>query len=150
MSCLGEILVIDITCLGEIFGPVLSSNLLVMLREISTTPNLFFSPLQRQAERIKREKAQSRRGDDIDPQVQPEAIVPVSRFHGSRLASGPSPSPYQDGQSTGPNSKHSRESNGKGSSRPPKVSRSSSASTVGAAIVEAENSLETDVCFPLS
>lgn len=36
-----------------------------------------------------------KRGDDIDPQVRPDFIVPVSRFQGSRLASGALPSPYQ-------------------------------------------------------
>ncbi|RVX03361.1 5'-3' exoribonuclease 3 [Vitis vinifera] len=53
--------------------------------------------IARQAERIKREKAQARRGDDADPQVKPEFLVPVSR------------------------------------------------ATVGAAIVEAENDLETEL-----
>lgn len=37
---------------------------------------------------MKREKAQTRRGDDAEPQVKPESLVPVSRYHGSRLASG--------------------------------------------------------------
>ncbi|PON70753.1 5'-3' exoribonuclease [Parasponia andersonii] len=119
---------------------------------------------QRQAERIKREKGQARRGDDAAPQVQPESLVPVARFHGSRLASGPSPSPYQQsgsgyssrsstavqvGQATTGISQleirsKSLESNGKGTSRAGKVARSSSAATVGAAIVEAENSLEAE------
>ncbi|XP_058225451.1 5'-3' exoribonuclease 3-like isoform X1 [Rhododendron vialii] len=86
---------------------------------------------QRQAERIKRDKAQSKRGDDAEPQVKPESLVPVTRFHGSRLASGPSHSPYQQ----------------KGSeSRARKGARSSSGASVGAAIVEAENSLETEIC----
>lgn len=86
---------------------------------------------QRQAERIKRDKAQKRR-EDVDPQVNPESLVPVGRFHGSRLASGPSPSPYQQtGQAT--------------SARPHKVARSSSGASIGAAIVEAENVLETDI-----
>ncbi|CAN4122961.1 unnamed protein product [Withania somnifera] len=52
---------------------------------------------QRQSERIKRERAQSKRGDDAAPQAEPESLVPVARFGGSRLASGPSPSPYQRG-----------------------------------------------------
>ena len=39
------------------------------------------------------------------------------------------------------------ESNGEGTSRAGKVARTSSAATVGAAIVDAENSLEAGVCF---
>ncbi|KAI3824363.1 hypothetical protein L1987_05821 [Smallanthus sonchifolius] len=90
---------------------------------------------QRQAERVKRDKAQAKsrsmRGDDAGPQMEPESLVAVGRFQGSRLASGPSPSPYQS----------------KGAlshSRPKKVALMSSGSTVGAAIVEAESSLERD------
>ncbi|XP_007017772.2 PREDICTED: 5'-3' exoribonuclease 3 isoform X1 [Theobroma cacao] len=90
---------------------------------------------QRQAERIKREKAQARRGDDVEPQIQPDSLVPVARFHGSRLASGPSPAPFQQ----------TMESNGNGSSgQPHKVRRLSSGATIGAAIVEAEDSIETE------
>ncbi|KDP36941.1 hypothetical protein JCGZ_08232 [Jatropha curcas] len=92
---------------------------------------------QRQSERIKREKAQARRGDDAEPQFKPESLVPVARFHGSRLASAPSPSPFQ----------HSLESSsdGKGSFVwAKKVARTSSSASVGAAIVEAENSLEIE------
>lgn len=123
---------------------------------------------QRQAERMKREKAQTRRGDDAEPQVKPESLVPVSRYHGSRLASGPSPSPYQH---TGANNhtvspvstkreyqvgqanmnllvlatKQSEASKSKESSiMSRKVARLSSGSTIGAAIVEAENSLEIE------
>lgn len=76
-----------------------------------------------------------RRGDDARPEVQPDSLVAVSRFHGSRLASGHSPSPYQQ--------------SGKfnGQANPRKVARLSlEGSTIGAAIVEAENSLEGDVC----
>ncbi|PRQ27182.1 putative transcription factor interactor and regulator CCHC(Zn) family [Rosa chinensis] len=83
----------------------------------------------KQAERIKRQKAQARRGDDAEPQVQPDSLVAVNRFHGSRLASGPSPVPFHQ--------------SGSGRGNPRKVARlSSEASTVGAAIVEAENILE--------
>ncbi|XP_062095563.1 5'-3' exoribonuclease 3-like isoform X2 [Humulus lupulus] len=100
---------------------------------------------QRQADRIKREKGQLRRGDDAQPQVQPESLVPVSRFHGSRLASGPSPSPYQEsGSGYSSKSRQVMDLSGKGSSQAGKVARSSSAATVGAAIVEAENNLEAD------
>lgn len=95
--------------------------------------------IQRQAERIKREKSQARRLNDSEPRIQPENIVPVSRYHGSRLASGPSPSPYQQ--------RGKSDSSGS-SARPNKVRRLSSGSSIGAAIVEAENSLETEVCFP--
>ncbi|KAJ6684778.1 5'-3' EXORIBONUCLEASE [Salix purpurea] len=95
---------------------------------------------QRQAERIKREKAQARRGDDVEPQNQPESLVAVARFHGSRLASIPTPSPYQDHRT------HSQTSDGKGSSvQRHKVARFSSTANIGAAIVEAENSLEIEV-----
>ncbi|KDP25015.1 hypothetical protein JCGZ_23998 [Jatropha curcas] len=93
---------------------------------------------QRQAERIKREKAQARRGDNAEPQFKSESLVPVAQFHGSRLASAPSPSPFQ----------HSLESSsgGKGSSdRASKVARMSSSASVGVAIVEAGNSLEIEV-----
>ncbi|KAM1012341.1 hypothetical protein ACFX13_043211 [Malus domestica] len=88
---------------------------------------------QRQADRIKRDKRQLRRGDDAAPQVQPDSLVPVSRFQGSRLASGHTASPYQQ----------SGKSNDQGNPR--KVARlSSEMSTVGAAIVEAEDNLELD------
>ncbi|KAJ0946584.1 putative 5'-3' exoribonuclease, xrn1, helical domain-containing protein [Helianthus annuus] len=83
---------------------------------------------ERQAERIKRDKAQKTRGDDARPELEPESLVAVGRFHGSQLASGPSPSPYQS----------------KGDSRAQKLARRSSGSTVGAAIIEAESSLERD------
>ncbi|KAM7518175.1 hypothetical protein LguiB_017137 [Lonicera macranthoides] len=89
---------------------------------------------QRQAERVKRDKAQAKRGDDAEPHATPESLVPVARFHGSRLASGPSPSPYnQEGSKETHNRAH-------------KVARLSSGATVGAAIVEAENSLRSEVC----
>ncbi|XP_052140787.1 5'-3' exoribonuclease 3 [Oryza glaberrima] len=90
---------------------------------------------QRQAERIKREKAQAKRGDDLDPHVRDDLIVPVARFQGSRLASGPAPSPYgQNG---------SDKNNGGKNSRARKAARvSSSGSSIAAAIVEAENDLE--------
>ncbi|XWS14476.1 hypothetical protein CRYUN_Cryun35bG0012800 [Craigia yunnanensis] len=91
---------------------------------------------QRQAGRIKHEKALARRGDDAESQVQPDSLVPVARFHGSRLASGPSPVPFQQ----------TMESNDNGSSgRPHKVRCLSSGATIGAAIVKAEDSIETDV-----
>ncbi|KAK9740349.1 hypothetical protein RND81_03G028400 [Saponaria officinalis] len=88
---------------------------------------------QRQADRIKREKGQTRRGDDAQPQHVPESLVPVSRFHGSRLASAPSPSPFQEGQNGSADN-----------SNPHKVPRFSSSATIGAAIVEAEDSLEKE------
>lgn len=125
---------------------------------------------QRQAERIKREKAQTRRGDDAEPQAQPDLLVPISRFDGSRLASGPRPSPYQQsgsgyssksstslrkesqvGQATTDLSelkiKNNQSWESNGTQRASKVARLSSSATVGAAIVEAENSLEIDVRF---
>ncbi|XP_028784662.1 5'-3' exoribonuclease 3 isoform X2 [Neltuma alba] len=117
---------------------------------------------QRQAERIKRDKAHARRGDDIEPQVLPESLVPVSRFHGSRLVSSPAPPYQQSGQSNGLKSARNHvgqatkefsnleihktyHSNIEASERPPKVARLSSGATIGAAIVEAESSLEIDV-----
>ncbi|XP_063949470.1 5'-3' exoribonuclease 3 [Daucus carota subsp. sativus] len=84
---------------------------------------------QRQAERVKRDKAQLKRGDDAEPQIKPD-MVPVARFHGSRLASGHAPSPYQHTQSA--------------NQRAPKVARLSSEATIGAALVEAENNLENE------
>ncbi|GJN09426.1 hypothetical protein PR202_ga27432 [Eleusine coracana subsp. coracana] len=86
---------------------------------------------QRQAERIKREKAQAKRGDDLDPHVRDDLIVPVAQFQGSRLASGAVPSPFENGS-------HRKEKNR--AQKAPRVS--SSGSTVAAAIVEAEKDLE--------
>ncbi|XP_038704868.1 5'-3' exoribonuclease 3-like isoform X2 [Tripterygium wilfordii] len=107
---------------------------------------------QRQSERIKREKAQARRGDDAEPQFQPESLVPVARFHGSRLAFGPSPSPYkQTGSNSTSESLNFEQKIGQvrmGSSdhtRAHKVARFSSGATVGAVVVEAENILEIEV-----
>uniref|UniRef100_A0A0D9V8E9 5'-3' exoribonuclease n=1 Tax=Leersia perrieri TaxID=77586 RepID=A0A0D9V8E9_9ORYZ len=92
---------------------------------------------QRQAERIKREKAQAKRGDDLDPHVRDDLIVPVARFQGSRLASGPVPAPYeQNGSDKKNRGNHSRAQ---------KAARvSSSGSSIAAAIVEAENDLEAE------
>lgn len=95
---------------------------------------------QRTVERIKRQKSQARRGDDVGPQVQPESLVAVSKFHGSRLASAPTPAPFQQ---SGPTSV--RKGNKEVFERPSKVSKLSSGATAAAAIVEAENSLEIDV-----
>ncbi|KFK41999.1 hypothetical protein AALP_AA2G199000 [Arabis alpina] len=85
---------------------------------------------QRQAERIKRDKAHPRRMDDAAPTVQPD-LVPVAKFSGSRLASAPTPSPYQS-------------SDGRSGPPPQKARRKSSGSSIGAAIVDVENSLEAD------
>lgn len=103
---------------------------------------------QRQAERIKRDKAQRRRGDDAAPQTEPDTLVAVSRFEGSRLASGPTPSPYQH-ESSGRKRKWISDSS-MPSNGAHKFARTSSAATVGAAIVEAEYDLETEVGFCLS
>ncbi|XP_061375359.1 5'-3' exoribonuclease 3 isoform X2 [Gastrolobium bilobum] len=101
---------------------------------------------QRQAERRKREKAQARRGDDAEPQLQPESLVAVSRFQGSRLASAPTPSPFQQSGRYDPLvSSSARKDNKDAFERPPKVARISSGATVAAAIVEAENNLEIEV-----
>ncbi|KAK6939362.1 Xrn1, helical domain [Dillenia turbinata] len=109
---------------------------------------------QRQAERIKREKAQARRGDDAEPKVKPDSLVPVARFHGSRLASAPAPSPYQNAGSTNGfasstfdvrSQKSERSDSRRASFRAQKVAHVSSGASIGAAIVEAENSLEIEV-----
>ncbi|XP_055811558.1 5'-3' exoribonuclease 3-like isoform X1 [Solanum dulcamara] len=130
---------------------------------------------QKQSERIKREKAQAKRGDDFAPQAEPESLVPVARFHGSRLASGPSPSPYQQGgaskscrpdqlgqttsslsildikteqSDTSDDKKTARARKNKKKRdvvRAKKIARLSSVATIGAAIVEAENDLEIEV-----
>ncbi|XP_015073779.1 5'-3' exoribonuclease 3 isoform X1 [Solanum pennellii] len=125
---------------------------------------------QRQSERIKREKAQLKRGDDSAPRAEPESLVPVARFSGSRLASGPSPSPYQQGatarrpqqggtvrrpqlqQGTSslsvldfPNEYYEPVDDTRSIFRTKKAARLSSDATIGAAIVEAEDSLETEV-----
>ncbi|CAA0841185.1 5-3 exoribonuclease 3 [Striga hermonthica] len=118
---------------------------------------------QRQAERIKRDKSQAKRGDDSEPVNRPESLVPVARFHGSRLASGPSPSPYQHkgpstsrrhdqlGQATSSLSvldikckRSGAIENEKTYSRASKVARLEGGATIGAAIVEAENDLENE------
>ncbi|KAJ8539575.1 hypothetical protein K7X08_013827 [Anisodus acutangulus] len=120
---------------------------------------------QRQSERIKREKAQEKRGDDSAPQAEPESLVPVAGFHGSRLASGAPKScrPDQLGQTTSSLSildiknEQSDTSDDKKTARArknrrkravvraQKMSRLSSEATIGAAIVEAENNLEIEV-----
>uniref|UniRef100_A0A8I6W9T5 5'-3' exoribonuclease n=1 Tax=Hordeum vulgare subsp. vulgare TaxID=112509 RepID=A0A8I6W9T5_HORVV len=89
---------------------------------------------QRQAERIKRDKAQAKRGDDLDPHVRSDLIVPVARFQGSRLASGAMASPYEH---NGPH-KDSAEK----SVRAKRSRISSSDSSLSAAVVEAEISVE--------
>ncbi|XP_068646686.1 5'-3' exoribonuclease 3 isoform X2 [Aristolochia californica] len=102
---------------------------------------------QRQAERIKREKGQTRRGDDAEPLSRPD-LVPVARFHGSRLASAPTPSPYQQMRTNdGRDSSMTATANGKASHvRAHKVARvSTQGATIGAAIVEAENTLEGEM-----
>ncbi|WVY88993.1 hypothetical protein V8G54_037962 (chloroplast) [Vigna mungo] len=100
---------------------------------------------QRQTERIKREKAQAKRGDDTEPQFQPESLVAVSRFHGSRLASAPTPSPFQqsghyNSQVSSSIKKHNKET----TERPHKVARLSSGASLATAIVEAESSVEIE------
>ncbi|KAI8549517.1 hypothetical protein RHMOL_Rhmol06G0030900 [Rhododendron molle] len=126
---------------------------------------------QKQAERIKKEKAQTKRGDDTEPQVKPDSIVPVGRYHASRLASASAPSPYQHkgfGYSTASTSSVRNENllgqvtmdvsvldicNKKPETsddkqtyfRARKSARLASGATVGAAVVEAENSLEIEI-----
>ncbi|XP_077219682.1 5'-3' exoribonuclease 3 [Tasmannia lanceolata] len=115
-----------------------------------------------QAERRKRDRAQSRKGDDAEPQLKPELLAPVARYHGSRLASGPSPSPFQSSISVGKGhqkgqnatapsvnikTEQSATSDGKGiPRRTQKIACvATGGATLGAAIVEAENSLEIEI-----
>ncbi|KAJ8561331.1 hypothetical protein K7X08_027521 [Anisodus acutangulus] len=130
---------------------------------------------QRQSERIKREKAQAKRGDDSAPQAEPESLVPVAGFHGSRLTSGPSPSPYQqagapkscrpdqlaqttsslsfldmkneqcDASDDKKTARARKNKRKRALVRARKIARLSSEATIGAAIVEAENNLEIEV-----
>ncbi|KAL8141418.1 hypothetical protein V2J09_007439 [Rumex salicifolius] len=90
---------------------------------------------QRQAERIRRGKGQ-KRGDEMKPQLEPDSLVPVSGFHGSRLASASLPSPFQKTEAA-----HHLDS----SKRPQKVARLLSSASVGAAIVDAEQCLEMEM-----
>ncbi|XP_022951439.1 5'-3' exoribonuclease 3-like [Cucurbita moschata] len=109
---------------------------------------------QKQADRIKREKGQTRRGDDAEPQVQP-SLVPVARFRESRLASGPCPSPYEQSgfgkaASKLPGLKNKNKQSLESDDSGPyvhrnKVARPSSGASIGSAIVEAENTLEIDI-----
>ncbi|CAN0872121.1 5'-3' exoribonuclease 3 [Linum grandiflorum] len=81
--------------------------------------------------------------------MQPESLVPVARFHGSRLASASAPSPYeQSSASSNVNAKrkHPLCSGDNGSSgKSHKVVRLSSVANIGAAIGEAKDSLEIEV-----
>ncbi|KAJ1395518.1 Zinc finger, CCHC-type [Sesbania bispinosa] len=79
----------------------------------------------------------------------PESLVAISRFHGSRLASAPTPSPFQQSGHYDPHMSTSVKDN-RSFERPHKVARLTSGATVAAAIVEAESSLEIEVCFPAS
>ncbi|GAV59987.1 XRN_N domain-containing protein [Cephalotus follicularis] len=105
---------------------------------------------QRQADRIKREKTQTRRGDDAEPQVQPESLVPVSQYRGARLASGPSPSPFQHSgpghvsENSMPVRQEDPHDSKRISGRPHKVACLTTGASIGAAIVEAENDLEIE------
>ncbi|XP_057794803.1 5'-3' exoribonuclease 3 isoform X2 [Salvia miltiorrhiza] len=119
---------------------------------------------QRQAERIKREKFQAKRGDDCEPTNKPESLVPVNRFHGSRLASGPLSSPYQHKGSSS-SVRHDQlghattrlsdldierkqsptMGDGKVHNRAKKVARVDLGATIGAAVVEAESGLESEI-----
>ncbi|KAI3797349.1 hypothetical protein L1987_32605 [Smallanthus sonchifolius] len=116
----------------------------------------------RLAERIQNDKPQAKRGYDAAPRVEPESVVPVRQFHGSRLASHQS-SPYQhEGSSSSKTSvkneyqvKHATDDlsaldirskrqmqsdDQQGNVRAKKVARLSS----GTAIVEAETCLEKE------
>ncbi|KAJ7532305.1 hypothetical protein O6H91_14G082200 [Diphasiastrum complanatum] len=82
---------------------------------------------QRQIERQQREKGQRKRGDDVEPNVSAEMIVPVMSNHAARLAAAPRSSPFQiksDPQNLAPGRKtidspkanHSRSDSNAGSS----------------------------------
>lgn len=123
--------------------------------------------LQKQLERVKRDKAQAKRGDDGQPRVDPDSLVPITRFDGARLACGPSPSPYKQKRSRKGVKKNEQQvklatkdlsaleldiqhkrpmqcDDEKIDIRAKKVARLSSGNTVGAAIVEAETSHERE------
>lgn len=110
----------------------------------------------------------------MDPQVNPDQIVAINRYKGSRLASGASPSPFQQIQSSykshNPQLRREDRESGKATSeiskfktnksvvpenagvnvRAQKVARiSTEGATIGRAIVEAENSLEVEVNLSL-
>ncbi|KAI3724473.1 hypothetical protein L2E82_36251 [Cichorium intybus] len=93
----------------------------------------------KQQERVKRDRAQAKRGDDSQPRVDLNSLVPITRFEGSRLASGPSPSPYQQSSS-----RKAGKNEHQGEIRAKKVARVSSGDNVGNAIIEAERSLENE------
>uniref|UniRef100_A0A0C9S9W9 5'-3' exoribonuclease n=1 Tax=Wollemia nobilis TaxID=56998 RepID=A0A0C9S9W9_9CONI len=100
---------------------------------------------QRQAERIKRDKAQKKNRDDVEPNINPESLVPVMPFRNARLASGPQPSPYQSEQyqSSQPTAGHKRRTGHPGHSN--KLMRvSEEHSSVAAAIVRAEEEVEAE------
>lgn len=81
---------------------------------------------QRQAEKIKHGKAQAKRREDAVPALQPQ----LNGSYGASKSSVSSGGPREHGPLE----------------RPHKVPRLSSGATVGAAIVEAGNSLDVDVC----
>ncbi|XP_010539049.1 PREDICTED: 5'-3' exoribonuclease 3-like isoform X2 [Tarenaya hassleriana] len=89
----------------------------------------------RQAERIMRDNAQRGRTGHTGFPVQPESLVQVSQYHGSRLASGPQPSPYKQNMD---------------STRPQKVRRLFPEDNVGVSIVDTDNSLGTEAFSPVS
>ncbi|EPS68277.1 hypothetical protein M569_06493, partial [Genlisea aurea] len=106
---------------------------------------------QRKSERFKREKFQSGRGDDSEPTNElDQSLVPVTRFNGARLASGHAPSPYQQSHNISRMARLDIKGQQPAKSadrhlhdRAKKVPRDSGA-TIGAAIVQAEKSLETE------
>lgn len=69
---------------------------------------------QRQLERIMRDKGKSKSGGNIAPNINPRDIAPVMRNHASRLASPPSRSPFQHGQSQSQHNNAERNQRGRG------------------------------------
>ncbi|KAJ0092719.1 hypothetical protein Patl1_26782 [Pistacia atlantica] len=101
---------------------------------------------QRQTERIMREMAQATIGDNEEPEAQPDSLVPVSQFLGSRLASVPSLSISFNEMGNDNSGKCSWTSAGTGTSAQPyKVPNMSSGATIGGVICESETNLEKEM-----
>eukprot|EP00252_Welwitschia_mirabilis_P019688 TRINITY_DN4627_c0_g1_i2.p1 TRINITY_DN4627_c0_g1~~TRINITY_DN4627_c0_g1_i2.p1 ORF type:complete len:763 (-),score=139.65 TRINITY_DN4627_c0_g1_i2:25-2313(-) len=93
---------------------------------------------QRQMERVKRDKAQKRNGDNVEPQIAPESLVPVMPFRHARLATGVQSSPFSLNASN-----KSDSTSGQGDSDPRKRRRlNGECNSLAAAIVRVEDESE--------